>query len=747
MKLHKMRACLAIWFAITVVTHAFYTHRLINSRFPAITWAETEKTASGGDDSGGTEVDGQAKPKDRHKSGKTKKEKPKKLSARERTGYKYKDEEGMYDVPIIDEPMWYRLTVRKASEKRLTEAFNELAKSEKWGHIIEEAFYPSSSYVRFKGKVLDLGSRPMVPGLVYLKTRMSPDIADDLEQVQGIYGFSKNQYGIVVPMTGGDAEQIENLKLRQVKALPPELLKMKKEEYVTVVEGPHKGKYGILMGAKKGRLEVCLRSDYRDEWDLFNVDELRYLAEPPEKKWKTMSAKEAVESLMSKDPRNPTIKSLRDQGLLEEILYPDGRPMHEDRDGEGGWNNNNNRDRFQGGREGGARVRSIAKDAHTVQNAPQRQRNFDSWTPKSHRGGRRGEGTGGWRGSDDGDMAAREWTSTPHSSSAAGSFGRNSAAASNAAMNSGEAGEDGDFDAFIEDLLNDFDDKSDQLGSTDARSSAASTSASSPHSNARSGSDSDDDSARDSQSLAERDDRSDSERILDELLLDLDGGRGGSAGGKSANTRSGESSWKSSSSAARKGSKTNANTKRTVRKSATVTADAPQMKDFGSFEEYLDALVSHEQGGGAPPAPSRADASASSHRNRMGTDSSARGRGDDDYGEEDSDDLLRLLEEEDLQEKRQISLSSESDEGSTQNHHTEEPSFEDDLEAFLDSLDDLGMDPPAEKPSEARPATKKSITDGGGLSKKTVPELKILLKERGLPISGKKAELIERLGG
>jgi len=45
-----------------------------------------------------------------------------------------------------------------------------------------------------------------------------------------------------------------------VKALSPELLKMKKEEYVTVVSGPHKGKYGILMGAKKGRLEVRLYS-------------------------------------------------------------------------------------------------------------------------------------------------------------------------------------------------------------------------------------------------------------------------------------------------------------------------------------------------------------------------------------------------------------------------------------------------------------------------------------------------------
>ena len=148
---------------------------------------------------------------------KAKKAPPRKLTARERTGYIYRDDEGLYDVPLINDAMWYRLSVRKASEKRLAEAFNELARSGKWAKIIEEAFYPSSSYVRFKGKNLFLDSKPMVPGLVYLKTKMSPDIADDLEQVQGIYGFSKNNYGIVVPLGEEEAEQIEIMKRRQVQ--------------------------------------------------------------------------------------------------------------------------------------------------------------------------------------------------------------------------------------------------------------------------------------------------------------------------------------------------------------------------------------------------------------------------------------------------------------------------------------------------------------------------------------------------
>lgn len=39
-----------------------------------------------------------------------------------------------------------------------------------------------------------------------------------------------------------------------------------------------------------------------------------------------MTAKEAVESLMLKDKNNPTLKALKKQGILNEILYPEGRP-------------------------------------------------------------------------------------------------------------------------------------------------------------------------------------------------------------------------------------------------------------------------------------------------------------------------------------------------------------------------------------------------------------------------------------
>lgn len=39
-----------------------------------------------------------------------------------------------------------------------------------------------------------------------------------------------------------------------------------------------------------------------------------------------LTPKEALESLMAKDPYNPTVKAFKKNGLLEEILYPDGRP-------------------------------------------------------------------------------------------------------------------------------------------------------------------------------------------------------------------------------------------------------------------------------------------------------------------------------------------------------------------------------------------------------------------------------------
>ena len=205
----------------------------------------------------------------------------------------------------------------------------------------------------------------MIPGLLYIKTKMGPDVADELEKVQGIYGFTKTSDGIVVPLGEEEANQLESMKNKDRQDLTPDIKKIKKEEYVSVVSGEHAGRYGIVMGAKAGKIEVCLRSEYKDDWDVFNVFDLRYLDKPPEKKWKEMTAKEAVESLMAKDPKSPTIKSLKEQGLLEEILYPDGRPQKKPR-----------REMNEGGREGGRSIRSIASPKKSTDAASETFQSF-----------------------------------------------------------------------------------------------------------------------------------------------------------------------------------------------------------------------------------------------------------------------------------------------------------------------------------------------------------------------------------
>jgi transcription antitermination factor NusG len=164
----------------------------------------------------------------------------------------------------------------------------------KWSKIVIDAYYPQSPFVGFKGKNIELKVKPMIPGLLYIKTKMGPDIADELEKVPGIYGFTKTADGIVIPLGGDEATQLETMKNKERQDLSPELKRIKKEEYVSVVSGEHMGRYGIVMGAKAGKIEVCLRSEYKDDWDVFNVFDLRYLEKPPEKKWKVKIYKVTV---------------------------------------------------------------------------------------------------------------------------------------------------------------------------------------------------------------------------------------------------------------------------------------------------------------------------------------------------------------------------------------------------------------------------------------------------------------------
>ena len=93
---------------------------------------------------------------------------------------------------------------------------------------------------------------------------MNPDIADDLESVPNLYTFSKSMtHRVVLPIDEEESDQIEMMRQKQALELPEELTYIKKEGYVSVISGDHAGRYGIVMGTKSGKVEVCLRSEYK----------------------------------------------------------------------------------------------------------------------------------------------------------------------------------------------------------------------------------------------------------------------------------------------------------------------------------------------------------------------------------------------------------------------------------------------------------------------------------------------------
>jgi transcription antitermination factor NusG len=153
----------------------------------------------------------------------------------------------------------------------------------KWKGVISEAFYPVQDYVTMGKKSLSNKPRPMTPGVIYLKTKMDPDIADDIELVKGIYGLVKSANRLVLPITEEEGKMLESLleKAMNANTLDPQFAELKRDEYVEIISGPWAGRYGILQGVRLGKLEVCLRSNYKDDFDTFDLHEVRYLANPP----------------------------------------------------------------------------------------------------------------------------------------------------------------------------------------------------------------------------------------------------------------------------------------------------------------------------------------------------------------------------------------------------------------------------------------------------------------------------------
>ena len=477
-----------------------------------------------------------------------------KLSARARTGLSFVDEDGEYDVPVVPEPMWFWLGVRKNSERKVCDAIKDLHDSHpRFKGKIITAFHPQAVSIKMKGTGLACEFKSMIPGLVYIKTCMGPEIADVIESIPGVKYLTKNRDGLVVPLPAVDAVRLERTITMQVTDLREELKLLKKDEYVSVVSGPHKGEYGIFNSVKSGMVEVILRKEnVADDIALINAEDLRYLANPPEKKWTEMTAREAVESLISKDRdgKNPTLRALRDQGLLQEILYgtqnPEALTYLEAIEQRERKNREFKARKEMRGRGGGMadfspgsdrRIRSVASNANT-DSGPVRV-----WEPKKKAGA----------GYSDPFAPENAW-------------GRDSGSASSS---SSASQKDGDFDSFIQGLLDDLDGNS---GSSDGQQQQAKA------------------SGRGSSKNVDFDDEDllggggDTGEMLDHLLQDLERSRDkASAPAPAASTKGNDV--------------------------------ALSMQDFDSFEAYLAALVKKEDSGGgrakaksAPPKAAPASA-------------------------------------------------------------------------------------------------------------------------------------------
>jgi len=186
----------------------------------------------------------------------------------------------------------YRVLVRKGSESTVCESLlQSVKKGGQWAGSVVDAFYPrlvSYSFQRSKkaGKGLAIVSKPMIPGVVFVKMQMNPDLADDMESSSGVNRFATNEFNLVVPLDEVEAEEIAVFQQQPAPTIDEEMSLLQIGEYVSVVDGQHKGKYGIIEGTRSGDIQVRLRSEYRDSVVNIDVHHLRYLQEPPEVNYK-----------------------------------------------------------------------------------------------------------------------------------------------------------------------------------------------------------------------------------------------------------------------------------------------------------------------------------------------------------------------------------------------------------------------------------------------------------------------------
>ena len=210
---------------------------------------------------------------------------------RNKTGLGFESDED--DVPTVDQPRWWCLQVRRNSERKICNLLAEIAvKQPKFQGKILQGFHPESATPKMlKHGGLSVSYKPMMPGTVYVSSCMSPDIADEIESLPGVLGLVKNKDGLVVPLTTIDQMKITVWSQRQAVMNDLEHTRLiKKDSYVSVVAGPFAGRYGICTGVGGGQVDVSLREERKnDEFVSLDARHLRYLENPPEKKWQEVS--------------------------------------------------------------------------------------------------------------------------------------------------------------------------------------------------------------------------------------------------------------------------------------------------------------------------------------------------------------------------------------------------------------------------------------------------------------------------
>lgn len=105
--------------------------------------------------------------------------------------------------------------------------------------------------------------KPSKPGVVYIKAKMDPDIADDMESLPGVVRLVRDsETKLVLPLSMSQGSDLEAARSTQRTELNEELRQLKKDDYVTVVAGEYAGHYGLLKTMRSGRFEVGLRYQF-----------------------------------------------------------------------------------------------------------------------------------------------------------------------------------------------------------------------------------------------------------------------------------------------------------------------------------------------------------------------------------------------------------------------------------------------------------------------------------------------------